>query len=421
MFVDKQQNMDLALRLWAGKPTGRLLWTEDLNWRNFTEIACGAGYPEAMAYGFAELGCLFWIIPVTSTETTNPFVTIVKRTDGADEILEYRSPAGMLTERRCNGQIVKHKVESAEELAILIEMWRHMEVRRAPEKYADVIADTSSCALGAERVSVPAHFAADRSQTGIVTESAPRCVNARSTVQHSGAPPLDPMDWRRVRGSYAACVPVALQSFAPSAIQHFLQHQSGVANFWYLMQDATAQLEEAMALWQATLDKQYRIMETLGVPRYYQAENTSTTMISPQYYEQYSLGHIQQLTASARRCGARTVVHMCGLLYDLMPHICRTGMNGIHMLTPPPLGNVQFDYAYKIMPKDCLLMGCFGSLDWIGKTKQQVLVNLRRVLPQPLYRDHAFILIVTADGARFTRTDLDNVRDAIEVFEREGG
>jgi hypothetical protein len=384
MFVTPSQNLELALRLWAGKPTGRLLWTEDLNWRNFTEIARDAGYAEAMAYGFAELGCLFWIIPVDTTETSNPFVTLVKRTEGNEDVIEHRSAAGTLTERRLNGQIVRHTVETVEDLRVLVEMWRHLDVRRAPGKYADVIDDGTT-----------------------------------TRPPTTPAVALDPMDWRRVRGSYAAQVPVALRATAPSAVQYFLQHVSGVANFWYLMQDDAKLLEEAMDLWQAALEKQYRIMETLGVPRYYQAENTSTTMISPAYYERYSMGHIQQLTASAGRCGARTVVHMCGLLHDLMPLIRRTGMNGIHMLTPPPLGNVEFDYAYGIMPEDCLLMGCFGSLDWIGKSRQQILANLRRMLPHPLYHDHAFILIVTADGMRFSRADLENVRDAIEVCERE--
>lgn len=385
MFVSQSLNRELALRLWEGRPSGRLLWTEDLNWRNFTEIARDAGYPEAMAYGFAELGCLFWIIPVDATECTNPFVTVTRRSEGGEDILEYRSEAGTLTERRLKGQIVKHKVETVDELRTLVEMWKHLTVRQAPEKYADVIDDGHT----------------------------PRPPAATA--------PLDPLDWRRVRGSYAGSVPVALRSTAASAVQHMLQHETGVAGFWYLLQDDPVLLEEAMALWQAALEKQYRIMETLGVPRYYQAENTSTTMISPEYYEKYSLDHIRQLTASARRCGGRTVVHMCGLLHDLMPLIRRTGMNGIHMLTPPPLGNVEFEYAYGIMPEDCTLMGCFGSLDWIGKTRPQILANLRRILPRPLYHEHAFMLIVTADGARFTRTDLDNVRDAIDAFERENG
>ena len=385
MFVDKNRNRELALRLWEGKPSGQLLWMEDLNWANFTRIAQDAGHEDAVAYGMAELGCLFPIVPVTSVEISNPSVETTRRATDGDETIEHRSSAGTLTERQRKGQIIKNQFESVADLQVLVEMWRHLEVRQAPELYSDVIPEDAS-----------------------------------APGKSASKPVIDPLDWRRVRARYAPQVPVALQSKYSSAIQYLMQHVTGVEHFYYLLADNPTLVEDAMAAWQAMLEKQYRVMASLGVPRFYQSENTSTAMISPEYFKRYSMGHLQQLTAAARQAGARTITHMCGHLRDLLPLIAQTGVNGIHMVTPAPLGNTAYEDVFRAIPAGFTVLGCFGSLDWIGKTSSQLLENLRRVLPHHLYKERAFALIVTSDRAPFTRADLERVRDAITAYERQG-
>lgn len=365
MFIDRTHNLGTAVRFWEGKPSKGLLWCENLAWLHVERDARAAGYEDpveyAINYAQDELGCLVWARIVQPAEAFNPFVEVTKTTTGQGELVEYRSAVGTLRELRQDGQIVKHKVETIEDLGILVEMWRHMEVRSVPKPFG-------------------------------------------------GCPP-DVEDR----------IPMAIAPSHQSAIQRFLQYETGVANFWYLLQDVTVLMEEAMELWQAMLEKQYRMMESLDVPRYYQAENTSTTMISPEYYEKYSLGHIRQLTASARRCGARTLIHMCGLLRDLMPLLRRTGMNGIHSLTPPTVGNTEFGLAFETMPKDFMVLGRFGAFEWIGKTRGQIVSNLRRLLPHSTYREQPFVLLVDAALERYRRADIERVRDAIEEFERVGG
>ena len=285
---------------------------------------------------------------------------MVEEPRGDDTLVEYRSEAGTLREVRRAGQIIRHKVGTVEELRVLAEMLRHLEVREDLRRYELV----------------------------------------------------------RTREDSAG--PVVVMVNGSSAVQQMLQYETGVESFWYLLADARELVEEALELGQAALEAQYRIMGRLGARRWYQAENTSTTMISPRYYERYSLGHVRQFTGAAQAAGARTVVHMCGLLRDLLPLLRRTEMNGIHLLTPPPVGNVEFREGFAAFPDDFIIMGRFGSLEWIGKTKEQILASLRRLAPPEVYRERAFLLMVAYDGARFERGDLERVRDAVEEFEGEG-
>lgn len=58
MFVDKARNRELAIRLWEGKPSERLLWAVDLNWSNFSQVAREAHYEDPIAYAQDTLGSI---------------------------------------------------------------------------------------------------------------------------------------------------------------------------------------------------------------------------------------------------------------------------------------------------------------------------------------------------------------------------
>lgn len=358
MFVSIEDNDRLAKAFWQGKPSGKLMWSLDAFGACLNEIALQAGYDNPTLFCQKELGCLIWGTSVDPTRTIHPAVSISEKR--IEDVIErtYVCPNGVLTERLKAGQIVKYKVNNADELAILIDIWRDVRIEKDTSLYEAIV----------------------RADTG---------------------------RW-----------PILLTSGMPSAVQHMLQYETGVENFWYLLVDCPARLEEAMAVWQAIQQQKYEVMRSLRCDGFYQAENTSTTMISPAYYQKYSLNHIQQLTDCARQAGVRTLVHMCGHLKDLMPLLRQTGMNGIHALSPPPIGNTPFEYAYQMMPADFFALGRFGSLHWIGRSQPQIEAELSQILPRHIYTDHAFVLLVTADGASFTADDLYRLRDAINHYDQ---
>ena len=358
MFIEPDENLDIAYRLWNKKPSGRLIWSFDPG-RPSEDLVQKSGYNGLADLLQKELGCLIW------GTCASPFTIkcnhIRVRTNKEDNVVrrEYISDAGSLTELIKDGQIVKHRVTSRNELEILMDNWRQTRIEPAEEKF----------------------FAIKKKDQG---------------------------RW-----------PILVSTRLASPVQHIVQYETGLEAFWCIMADWPALLEEAMGLWQESLRRMYEIMSSLPSDGFYQAENTSTTMISPSYYRQYSLGQVSEFVNHAHRAGKRALVHMCGLIHDLMPLIAQTRMDGIHALSPPPIGDTDFEHAYDSMNDDCFIMGRFGSLEWMGKYKDEILANLKRTLPHSIYQEKAFALLVTADGAEVTSDNLRLVRDCINGYEQE--
>jgi len=358
MFVEPDRSLELSKKVLASEPTGRLLWYT-IPWY-LTEPAAEAGYDDPMDFMMRELGALSFENLVGPFELANDSVEIVDTPDGVDTIREYRSPWGTLRAVMRGGRFVRHPVTDADALRTLIEMWKRIEVRVHSERFAQMV----------------------------------QRINGRG--------------------------PVGI-SIPTSSLQQMVQHELGVADLWYAMADTPELVEEAMEVYQAKLQTAYDALGLFDADWYYQGENTSTTAISPDYYRKYSLGHIRQYTQAVRALdnGKPAVVHMCGLLHDLMPIFPETRLDGIDCLTPPPVGDCDFQYAYEVMPEGFFCTGRLNSTLWVGKRRDEILANLRSILPHSIYRDKPFVMIVTTDTV--PNISVDNWRllaDCINAYEQ---
>lgn len=357
MFVPKGKNKEWALNFWSGQPSGKLLWAIDAD--NIDAVGESRGYNRVEDFFFRELGVLIWAWIFNPAVVSNPSVEIVEIRDGDRLRREYRHRAGVLCERLVERQIVECKVKTPDDLAILRAMWEGLTV--APRNNAQ---------------------------------------------------------W--VRDRYGTEMPLVAGPVGASAVQQMLQYEAGVENFWFLAMDCPDLLEEAMALYQDMMRRQYAIMQQAECDGFAQSENTSTTMISPAFYERWSVPQLREYTAAAHARGKRAMVHMCGLLKGLMPYCASAGIDIIHALTSPPLGDLTFGEAFQSMPPAFGMLGRFGAPEWIGKAQAQIERNLERLLPHRLYRERAFVLLVTADGADYSADDLFRVRDAVQAYEDSG-
>ena len=358
MYITAENEREHCNKFWAGEPSGALIWS--IMGPGLTELSRRHGFDSYQQLCASKLGCTRYAGPCIPFKSVNPNLQVVERNDNGLIVREYRSSHGILSETSFDGQIIDHKVKSIDDLKIFKLMLQDTEIQENFDFY---------------------------------------------------------------RLSKATCdrqIPVVVTTDTPSAVQQFLQYETGVANFWFLAEDHPSALEECIEVHQSLMTEKYKLMQQVESDGFYQGENTSTAMISPQYYQKYGIPQMRQFADAAHAVGKRAIVHMCGHLHDLMPLIRETGMDGIHALTPPPVGNTTFEYAYSIMPSNTSILGRFGSLEWIGKSKAEIKENLRRVLAHNIYMEHPFILLVSTDAADFAIEDLYNTRDAIEEYEREG-
>ena len=144
----------------------------------------------------------------------------------------------------------------------------------------------------------------------------------------------------------------------PSPVQNLLEYEMGAANFYYLLDDHRREVEELLAIMHAKRLQEYEIIARRTSAEVVVAmENTSSTLISPRLYRQYSLPQIRDYVDVLHRYGKIAVLHMCGHLKALLPAIRETGLDGINAATPPPVGTASFEEILDAFGDDFLIFG----------------------------------------------------------------
>lgn len=99
------------------------------------------------------------------------------------------------------------------------------------------------------------------------------------------------------------------------------------------------------------------------------------------------------------RHGKKAILHMCGQINNLLDDIKETGLDGIHALTPPTIGDTPFERALDVLGEGLIIFGCSDSSVFHkpGVTRDEIHGYLNRVFTDRLRRAN-FILLVVADG-----------------------
>ena len=147
-----------------------------------------------------------------------------------------------------------------------------------------------------------------------------------------------------------------------SSVQHMLEYETGVENFYYLLEDAPELMERTIEAIQRQRQKIYEIMaKHIPCKTIIPMENTSTTMISPALYRKYTLPHMQKYCETMHKYGKKAIIHMCGHLGALLPELKEVGLDGIHNLTEPPVGTCPYEMALDALGENLVVFGGFDA------------------------------------------------------------
>lgn len=265
-----------------------------------------------------------------------------------------------LTARQKAGHPIKYPVETAEDTRLLLDIWEGTEVRVA-QNYAESSAR------------------ADR--------------------------------WIGDDGVFA-------QTLLPSPIQMLIENECGSENFYYLLQDEPELMERLIGAMYAKRRIEYQITaEKSPFPLAIPVENTSTTLISPNIYRKYSMPHIAEYASIMHKNGKKAIIHMCGLLKNLLPSLKETGIDGIHALTEPTVGDCRFEEALDALGDDLIIIGVLSPAVFQGgyTTEEQIRLCVKKTLTDRIRNSH-FILWPAIDGLPTPVWKLKAVRDAVEAY-----
>ncbi len=183
-----------------------------------------------------------------------------------------------------------------------------------------------------------------------------------------------------------------------SPVQRLLEYDMGLENFYALLTDEPDLMRELLTVMMRNYAEECRLVATLPVQSVRLVENTSTTMISPQIYEELSLIQVARACEIFHRENKIVISHMCGLLKDLLPLFPRTGIDGIHSVTPPPVGDTTFEMVYAALGDSFRVEGRLGTISWLGKSIQEIRRYLDALITTDRIHRSPFLLEIHCDG-----------------------
>jgi len=194
---------------------------------------------------------------------------------------------------------------------------------------------------------------------------------------------------------------IYVPTVSPSPIQQLLEYDMGLVNFYCLLQDYQEEMEELFAVMHRCRLQEYEIYaKKMPGNVVILVENTSSTSISPSIYQKYSVPQIRDFVNIMHKYNKKAIIHMCGLLKNLLPVIKETRLDGINALTPPPVGDTTFEEALDTLGEDLIILGgCFDSTIFhkTSVSPKEIVDALERIFTPRIKSSH-FLLWIVADG-----------------------
>jgi len=131
-------------------------------------------------------------------------------------------------------------------------------------------------------------------------------------------------------------------------------------------------VEECLAVMQAKDEETVRISVDSNADGFIFWEDSSTTNISPAFFEKYTKPEIDRWGDLVHENGKLLIHHACGHLKDLLPLMGQSNIDAIESISPPPTGNVTLQEAAAILPEHIALIGGLEPVRLLGGTVDNV-------------------------------------------------
>ena len=142
-----------------------------------------------------------------------------------------------------------------------------------------------------------------------------------------------------------------------SPIQHFYMFQCGVQDTTYLLIDHPADMAECFSVMHQKHLEQYRLVCESPTDVVIDYENTSSTVMSPAFYRQYSEAFINEYADICHDAHKLFITHMCGKLSAFNAELRQGRQDGFDSLCPPTTGDIWAHEARAAWGDDKVIIG----------------------------------------------------------------
>ncbi|MHB0856085.1 MAG: uroporphyrinogen decarboxylase family protein [Anaerolineae bacterium] len=190
---------------------------------------------------------------------------------------------------------------------------------------------------------------------------------------------------------------IVTRYWGPSTASRLLQVEMGTEAFYYLLNDHPEEMEGLMDAMHQKQLQAFEIMAQGPVDVLILCENTSTFYISPEAYRLYNGPHVRDFVDIAHQHGKVAVVHMCGHIHKILQLIKDTGLDGVHGLTPPTVGDCPWEDYLDVLGEDQVVIGVLDPITFVQGPIDQIGPWLDAAYT-PRIRRSNFCLWAAADG-----------------------
>jgi len=150
---------------------------------------------------------------------------------------------------------------------------------------------------------------------------------------------------------------IVTASAEASPIQFVMEQCAGLENAAYLLCDYRREVEALMELIHQRNMERLKIIIDSPAEVIFAYEDTSTTVLSAEWYQKYSSPYINAYADVVNESGKVYITHMCGKLKGFVDLINRDRMHGIDSVCPPETGDMWAHEALEMLPGKVIIGG----------------------------------------------------------------
>lgn len=217
---------------------------------------------------------------------------------------------------------------------------------------------------------------------------------------------------RAQRDDYRAREVATLSSVGPGPLMRLVEELAGPEGATFLLADdpdGVAELFEAMHA--DHLQRIDAVLDAAPGDSLWLTENTSTTLISPDWFRDYCMPHLRDYGNRILERGLAPVHHMCGTLNALLEMIDELPALANEAYTTRPLGDVSLAEGRRRMPSKCLIGGTNATL-WM-KPAETIIAEVEKDLAECPDRNKIFL---TSAGVLPPVADFEKARTVVAAL-----
>jgi len=160
--------------------------------------------------------------------------------------------------------------------------------------------------------------------------------------------------------------------FTKTAFQSMIEFWVGTEELCWFEADQPEVVKSAVEVMRRTSVEGARISASSPAEAFISWEDTSTTNISPTWYERYILPEINEWCDILHENNKLYIQHTCGHLRHLLPLIGGSKIDGVESISEAPTGNIGIVEISNILPEHIVIIGGIEPTFFINADKEEL-------------------------------------------------